>query len=182
MMDLHCRFRTSERRVWSSDRGVSVDRIWSLPQAGCVAPEMTATPWETEFRDSRWFTRGWTLQELVAPPIVEFYSREGIRLGDKITLERPMCDATGIPRAALHGTPLSNFTVAEREAWAHTRQTKYEEDMAYSLLGIFGAHMPLIYGEGRQNAQRRLREEVQKIVKGKAYFYVETSHPRAVKR
>ncbi|KAI3326595.1 P-loop containing nucleoside triphosphate hydrolase protein [Xylariaceae sp. AK1471] len=111
-------------------------------------------------------SRGWTPQELIAPVAVEFYSREGIWLGDKKSLEPQLCDITGIPASALRGTPLSNFTIVEREAWVRNRQTKYEEDMAYSLLGIFDVHMPLIYGEGRQKAERRLREEAQKVVKG----------------
>ncbi|KAI1317215.1 hypothetical protein F5Y16DRAFT_414646 [Xylariaceae sp. FL0255] len=126
--------------------------------------------WETAFWNSRWFTRGWTLQELLAPKAVEFYSKEGTYLGDKQSLEPQVRDITGIPATALHGTPLSNFTIAEREAWARGRQTKYEEDIAYSLLGIFDIHMPLIYGEGRQKAQKRLREEVEKTVKGAQYI------------
>ncbi|KAH7016474.1 uncharacterized protein B0I36DRAFT_298830 [Microdochium trichocladiopsis] len=126
-------------------------------------------PWETAFRGSRWFTRGWTLQELIAPQTVEFYSKEGVFLGDKRSLEAVIRDVTGIPARALRGTPLSDFTTSEREAWARNRETKYEEDMAYSLLGIFGVHMPLIYGEGREQAQRRLREEVQRSVKGTHY-------------
>ncbi|KAH7012600.1 uncharacterized protein B0I36DRAFT_378335 [Microdochium trichocladiopsis] len=121
--------------------------------------------WESVFRNSRWFTRGWTLQELIAPQIVEFYSKEGVFLGDKESLEAVIRNVTGIPARALRNTPLSNFTTSEREAWARNRETKYEEDMAYSLLGIFGVHMPLIYGEGRESAQRRLREEVQKSIK-----------------
>ncbi|KAH7012086.1 kinesin light chain [Microdochium trichocladiopsis] len=118
--------------------------------------------WETAFRGSRWFTRGWTLQELIAPQIVEFYSKEGVFLGDRRSLEAVIRDVTGIPAEALRGTPLSEFTTSEREAWVRNRETKYEEDMAYSLLGIFGVHMPLIYGEGREQAHRRLREEVQR--------------------
>ncbi|KAH7016555.1 uncharacterized protein B0I36DRAFT_436187 [Microdochium trichocladiopsis] len=125
--------------------------------------------WESVFRNSRWFTRGWTLQELIAPQIVEFYSKEGVFLGGKESLEAVIRNVTGIPARALRNTPLSNFTTSEREAWARNRETKYEEDMAYSLLGIFGVHMPLIYGEGRESAQRRLREEVQKSIKGAHY-------------
>ncbi|OWT42553.1 tetratricopeptide repeat domain protein [Pochonia chlamydosporia 170] len=124
------------------------------------------TQWDDIFRQSRWFTRGWTLQELIAPKTVDFYSKEGAWLGDKRSLEPMIRDITGIPASALRGTPLSDFTVSEREAWALGRQTKYEEDMAYSLLGIFHVHMPLIYGEGRVKAQRRLREEAQKAIKG----------------
>jgi len=126
----------------------------------------SVAPWEGAFRNSRWFTRGWTLQELLAPSSVEFYSNEGVWLGDKQSLGPRVRDITGIPASALYGTPLSNFPVSEREVWVRNRQTKYPEDLAYALLGIFDVHMPLIYGEGRDNAQKRLREEIQKVVKG----------------
>ncbi|KAH6653642.1 kinesin light chain [Truncatella angustata] len=129
-------------------------------------PRQSTTPWEADFRNSRWFTRGWTLQELIAPKTVDFYSKEGSWLGDKRSLELQICDVTNIPVKTLRGAPLSDFTVSEREAWAGNRQTKYEEDMAYSLLGIFDVYMPLIYGEGRENARKRLREEVQKATQG----------------
>ncbi|KAI4594182.1 hypothetical protein KJ359_008457 [Pestalotiopsis sp. 9143b] len=124
--------------------------------------------WETAFRESRWFTRGWTLQELIAPKKVDFYSKEGHWLGDKRSLESIICDVTGIPASALRGTPLHQFSEAERESWLQNRQTRYEEDLAYSLLGIFDVFLPLIYGEGFQNAKRRLREEVQKVKELKA--------------
>jgi hypothetical protein len=115
--------------------------------------------WEPAFRVCRWFTRGWTLQELLAPAAVEFFSREGKRLGDKRTLEQQIHDITGVAVPALQGTPLSKFSVEERMSWAKTRQTKREEDKAYSLLGIFGVYMPLIYGEG-MNAFHRLQKEI----------------------
>ncbi|KAH6725060.1 beta transducin-like protein HET-D2Y [Leptodontidium sp. MPI-SDFR-AT-0119] len=122
--------------------------------------------WESAFRASRWFTRGWTLQELLAPTSVEFFSREGKRLGDKKTLERQVHEITGIAVSAIHGVPLSQFGVDERLLWAENRQTTREEDKAYSLLGIFDVYMPLIYGEGRDNALTRLREEINKPSKG----------------
>jgi Heterokaryon incompatibility protein (HET) len=118
--------------------------------------------WEPAFRVSRWFTRGWTLQELLAPASVGFFSREGKRLGDKRTLERQIHDITRIPVPALQGTPLSEFNVEERMSWAKPRQTKRREDKAYSLLGIFNVHMPLIYGEGLESAFSRLQEEIHK--------------------
>ena len=118
--------------------------------------------WETAFRKSRWFTRGWTLQELIAPPSVEFFSLEGKLLGDKKSLERQVHEVTGLAIGALQGNTLFEFSVAERMSWAEKRETKREEDMAYSLLGIFDVHMPLIYGEGMKNAFRRLREEIDK--------------------
>ncbi|KIN03538.1 hypothetical protein OIDMADRAFT_177691 [Oidiodendron maius Zn] len=84
--------------------------------------------WETAFRKSRWFTRGWTLQELVAPASVEFFSREGMRLGNKKSLEQQVHEITGIPIKALQGTPLSHFSVPERISWAECRETRREED------------------------------------------------------
>jgi hypothetical protein len=120
--------------------------------------------WEWAFRASRWFKRGWTLQELLAPASVEFFSLEGKRLGDKRTLERLIHDITQIAVSALQGTPLSEFSVKERMTWAKTRRTKREEDKAYSLLGIFNIYMPLIYGEGAENASRRLQEEIDKRI------------------
>jgi len=118
--------------------------------------------WEPYFQVSRWFTRGWTLQELLAPASVEFFSREGKRLGDKRTLERHIHDITKIPVPALRGTPLSEFSIEQRMSWAENRQTKRREDKAYSLLGIFNVHMPLIYGEGLESALNRLQEEISK--------------------
>jgi hypothetical protein len=95
-------------------------------------------PCELAFRASRWFTRGWTLQELLAPSSAEFFSLEGNRLGDKITLERQIHEITGIAVLALRGGSLSQFSIDERLSWAEKRQTTRKEDKAYSLLGIFG--------------------------------------------
>lgn len=117
--------------------------------------------WETAFRESRWFTRGWTLQELVAPSCVEFYSLEGERLGDRASMIQEIEDITGINTEALQGSPLSRFGFEERMSWARGRETKREEDAAYSLLGVFGVHMPLVYGEGRRNAFIRLQRVIQ---------------------
>jgi hypothetical protein len=122
----------------------------------------TQSGWKLAFRNSRWFTRGWTLQELLAPISIEFFSRDGYRLGDRTTLQLEIYWATGIALAALRGDPLSSFTVDDRISWARNRITKREEDAAYSLLGMFGIHLPLIYGEGRENAFRRLHREIAK--------------------
>ncbi|KAK4641591.1 HNWD NOD-like receptor bm1 [Podospora bellae-mahoneyi] len=118
--------------------------------------------WESAFRASRWFTRGWTLQELIAPTSVEFFSREGMRLGDRISLEQIVHEVTGIPLQALRGSLLSDFSVHDRLAWIKQRKTAREEDMAYSLFGIFDVHLPLIYGEGKEKAFERLREKIGK--------------------
>ena len=120
---------------------------------------------ELVFRTARWFTRGWTLQELLAPSSVEFFSAEYKRLGDKLSLERLIHEITGIPVRVLKGDGLTRLSVDECVSWGAKRETKYEEDMAYSLLGLFGIFLPLIYGEGRENAFRRLREEANRSVK-----------------
>ncbi|KAI3326415.1 vegetative incompatibility protein HET-E-1 [Xylariaceae sp. AK1471] len=116
--------------------------------------------WKNEFRESRWFTRGWTLQELIAPSSVEFFESDGQRLGDKKSLEPLLHDITGIPINALRGSPLSDFSIDERMSWSKHRKTTKEEDKAYSLLGIFNVFMPLIYAEGEEKALRRLRREI----------------------
>lgn len=115
--------------------------------------------WEASFEASRWFTRGWTLQELLAPRVVEFFSREGDLLGTKQTLASQIHKTTSIPLAALHGAPLTQFPIPERIRWSQERRTKKKEDRAYCLLGIFDVFMPLIYGEG-ENALRRLEKEI----------------------
>jgi hypothetical protein len=121
-------------------------------------------PWELTFRKSEWFTRGWTLQELIAPASVDFFSEEGKLLGNKASLERHICEITGIPVNALRGSPLPDFSVAERMSWAAGRVTYRKEDKAYSLFGIFGVFLPIIYGEGQEHAFQRLQEAVNKKV------------------
>jgi hypothetical protein len=127
--------------------------------------------WQSAFRQSRWFTRGWTLQELIAPASVEFFSSEGQLLGDKNSLSRQVHEITGIPIPALQGNPLSEFTITERMSWAEKRETTRKEDNAYSLLGIFDVHVPLIYGEGKEKALIRLQEEIERSSRGKLYVY-----------
>lgn len=128
----------------------------------------TIPEWELDFRSSRWFNRGWTLQELLAPTSVEFFSRDCKWLGDKKSLERQINEVTGISVLALQGNPLSEFSVNERMLWAAKRDTKRKEDKAYSLLGIFGVSMSPIYGEGVDNAFRRLRNEITEALQGKS--------------
>ena len=111
---------------------------------------------------SRWFYRGWTLQELIAPTCVEFFSRNGDLLGTKQSLEKPIHNITGIAIEALRGRPMTDFTLEERFNWAKSRKTKRDEDEAYSMVGIFDVSMTQKYGEGKIHASRRLREEISK--------------------
>jgi hypothetical protein len=117
--------------------------------------------WEASFRASAWFTRGWTLQELIAPVLVEFFSCEGQRIGDKTSLDQLIHNITGIPLAALRNCPLSEFTTLERMRWVKNRRTTEEEDIVYCLLGILGVSMPFVYKEGWENAQSRLQAELE---------------------
>ncbi|OCK80017.1 hypothetical protein K432DRAFT_260976, partial [Lepidopterella palustris CBS 459.81] len=111
------------------------------------------------FKRSRWFTRGWSLQELIASSIVEFYTADCSAIGTKDTLKEQIAGITGIDSRALGGEDLSTYNVAERMSWAAFRETTRLEDKAYFLLGIFQVNMPLLYGEGRR-AFLRLQEEI----------------------
>ncbi|KAF5848294.1 hypothetical protein GGP41_005682 [Bipolaris sorokiniana] len=117
--------------------------------------------WETSFRASAWFTRGWTLQELIAPVSVEFFSSEGHRIGDKLSLNQLLHDITSIPLAALRNCSLDQFSISERRRWVENRETTEEEDIVYCLLGVLGVSMPTTYGEGQESAWRRLQAEVE---------------------
>ncbi|KAF2826698.1 kinesin light chain 1 [Ophiobolus disseminans] len=124
--------------------------------------ETCRTSWKQAFRRSRWFTRGWTLQELLAPASVEFFSREGARLGSRSSLELEIHDITKIPVDALSGQKLIEFSIEERMSWMAGRTTTIKEDKVYCLLGIFGVFLSLIYGEGEEHATLRLKEEIHK--------------------
>lgn len=111
---------------------------------------------------SRWFSRGWTLQELIAPENVVFYSQSWRSLGTKKALARFISDVTGIDQICIRNRaekPLRKYSIAQRMSWAADRATTRPEDMAYCLLGLFGINIPLLYGEGRR-AFIRLQEEI----------------------
>jgi hypothetical protein len=108
---------------------------------------------------------GLELQELIAPASVEFFSQEYERLGDKSSLVQQIHLITGIPKPALQGVPLSEFSAKERFRWIDPRKTTVEEDKAYSLLGIFDVDMQLRYGEGMPSAFKRLEKQIEKLEK-----------------
>ncbi|KAI1337095.1 heterokaryon incompatibility protein-domain-containing protein [Xylariaceae sp. FL0016] len=114
------------------------------------------------FETSRWFKRGWTLQELIAPAFVEFYAYDWTEIGTKSSLRHVIWNITGIETSVLRGESPSVFNVAERMSWAANRETTRIEDEAYCLLGLFNIHMPLLYGEGRQSFIR-LQEEILRV-------------------
>lgn len=124
----------------------------------------------SEFAFSRWFTRGWTLQELISPAEVKFYNRSYGFIGSKRSLAYLINRITGIDEGLLLGEqPIQAFCIARKMSWAAKRRTTREEDIAYSLLGIFDVNMPLLYGEGTR-AYRRLQEEIIKQSSDESIF------------
>ncbi|KAK4226012.1 hypothetical protein QBC38DRAFT_240783 [Podospora fimiseda] len=119
--------------------------------------DMTAV--QEQLSKSRWFTRGWTLQELIAPKTVRFYAGDWRFIETKATLRGFISSLTNIDPHILLGGDLETISVARRMSWASKRQTSRAEDLAYCLLGIFDVNLPLIYGEGLK-AFRRLQEAI----------------------
>ncbi|KAK0108133.1 hypothetical protein ONS95_002955 [Cadophora gregata] len=138
-------------------------------------PQIHASPQLTdiakrELRGCRWFTRGWTLQELIAPPTVEFYDVHWIHFGNRNELGDLLTSITSIDKKIFENTGtthreqnvtsmLSRMTIAKKMSWAKNRQTARTEDIAYSLLGIFGVNMAMTYGE-ENKAFIRLQKEI----------------------
>ncbi|KAH9912909.1 heterokaryon incompatibility protein-domain-containing protein, partial [Epithele typhae] len=122
------------------------------------------------FRWSRWHSRGWTLQELIASRILVFYSKEWICLGTKYELADHLQQATGVSTAVLRfEIPFTDASIATRMFWAAHRETTRPEDGAYSLFGLFGVNMPTLYGEG-QHAFCRLFMEILKTSQDPSIF------------
>ena len=130
--------------------------------------------WVSQFNESQWFKRGWTLQELLAPQKVEFYDSSFKCFGCTYRVFRRECDSTqlvlteaitritGTPTMYLEGHPVRLANIAKRMSWASNRSTTRAEDIAYCLLGIFDVNMPLLYGEGHKaflRLQKHILEE-----------------------
>ncbi|KIW21556.1 hypothetical protein PV08_02136 [Exophiala spinifera] len=123
----------------------------------------------SRFGGSVWFTRGWTLQELIAPERVEFYRSDWSSCGTKQDLQKVVACITRIPESVLGDGNLEQYSVAQRMSWASDRETTRVEDVAYSLIGIFDVNMPMIYGEGKK-AFMRLQEEIIKRSSDQSIF------------
>ncbi|KAI6041044.1 hypothetical protein EDC04DRAFT_2988074 [Pisolithus marmoratus] len=126
----------------------------------------------------KWFSRGWTLQELIAPKVVYFLDQEWERIGNKVDLALTLSQITRIPakvlkeglqKALSSGKDFERPSVAQIISWAADRTTTREEDRAYSLLGLLGVHMPMLYGEGK-NAFRRLQLEIIRMSNDQSIF------------
>ena len=130
--------------------------------------------WLSSFTGSKWFKRGWTLQELIAPRKLSFYGKDWNFIGSKASLVRTISKITRIDQAILEGyRSLSSISLAKRMSWASDRTTSRLEDEAYSLLGIFSVNMPMLYGEG-ERAFTRLQEEIIKTSTDHSVFVWES--------
>lgn len=130
-------------------------------------------PVTTNLLASKWFSRGWTLQELIAPPSVIFFDREWEQIGTRSTVSTPIARETSIHESLLNRPPwrpwenlrslrhkLETIAASTRMTWAHDRETTRGEDLAYCLMGLFDVNMPLLYGEGEEKAFTRLQREI----------------------
>ncbi|KAK0622697.1 heterokaryon incompatibility protein-domain-containing protein, partial [Immersiella caudata] len=163
-VDTNCIDKTSSSELteainsmyrWYADAGICYAYLADY------SPRATS---RSKFSDSRWFTRGWTLQELVAPKEVVFYGADWHFIGRKSdTLLEAISSVTGIPTVVFRNPKLIGVqSIAERMSWLAGRKTTREEDMAYCTLGLFDINMPLLYGEGMK-AFTRLQEEIIKV-------------------
>ncbi|RDW79398.1 hypothetical protein BP6252_04036 [Coleophoma cylindrospora] len=138
---------------WYQDSAICVVYLSDLP---------SRANFEDNFPRCRWLTRGWTLQELIAPKHVQFYTEAWEFCGDRSSRRDILSRVTGIDNEILENSEgLHQIPIARRMSWASSRHTTRVEDQAYCLLGIFGINMPMIYGEGPK-AFMRLQEEIAK--------------------
>jgi hypothetical protein len=144
-----------------------------IPSESFKVPDALIT-FQDLLKRSRWFTRGWTLQELIAPAQVVFYGKYWNSLGTRKALAERISDITRIPKKILQEPlELEYASVAKRMSWAAGRQTTRVEDVAYCLLGLFDVNMPLLYGEGTK-AFIRLQEEILKNSDDQSIFAWDT--------
>lgn len=115
--------------------------------------------WDSNLRHCRWFKRGWTLQELIAPVRVEFYAGEQY-LGSRASLCDKIHDITGIHTGVLQGKSHEEFAIDTRLRWATGRETTIPEDSVYALMGLCNIVMSPKYGEGKDSAQMRLKKKI----------------------
>ena len=139
--------------------------LGDVPHAG----HHVSTESDSVFAKSKWFTRGWTLQELIAPSRVVFFDQSWRSMGTRSGFKDFIAEITGIDRKVLDGENPALSSIAQRMSWASHRDTTREEDRAYSLMGLFGVNMPLLYGE-RHKAFTRLQTEIMKYSDDQSLF------------
>ncbi|THU79799.1 HET-domain-containing protein [Dendrothele bispora CBS 962.96] len=119
-----------------------------------------------ELKKSRWFKRGWTLQELIAPRYMVFLDKNWNKIGTRSSMRKVISEVTSIPVNVFEKGQIDGYSIAQKMSWAASRETTRPEDMAYclrachALMGLFGVNMPPIYGEGGPKAFMRLQQEI----------------------
>ncbi|KAF1828366.1 HET-domain-containing protein [Decorospora gaudefroyi] len=151
---------------WYKNAKICYAYLADVPGYNTHPPAVVAV----KFARSRWFTRGWTLQELLAPTDVRFFSNDWSNVGSKDALANTISTITKIDVAFLSGDKsMDQASVAKKMSWASGRVTTRLEDTAYCLLGIFGVNIPLLYGEG-ERAFVRLQEEIMRVSDDQSLF------------
>ena len=162
----------------SSELGEAINSMyrWYAGSKICIA-YLEDVP-QKQLLSSRWFDRGWTLQELIAPKTMIFCNHDWHIIGTKIELKAELSCKTKIPEGVLsHATKPSACSVAQRMSWAAERTTTRVEDKAYSLMGLFDVYMPMIYGE-REKAFLRLQQHIIKRARMNLYLPGARNFPR----
>ncbi|KAL8826658.1 MAG: hypothetical protein Q9170_007320 [Blastenia crenularia] len=143
--------------------------------------EARSPEFKQSYRDSNWFTRGWTLQELLAPRHVIFFDGYWNEIGDRGELADEITSITGIEGRYLRpygrSRPILSASIAKRMSYASRRVTSREEDKAYCLLGLFDVNMPLLYGEGAEKSFRRLQLEIMRSTDDESLFAWTSDQP-----
>ncbi|THU79679.1 HET-domain-containing protein, partial [Dendrothele bispora CBS 962.96] len=139
----------------------------------CIA-YLSDVSWEKgieELKKSRWFKRGWTLQELIAPRYMIFLDKNWNKIGTRYSMRKVVSEVTSIP-VDIFEEPgmIDGYSIAQKMSWAASRETTRPEDMAYCLMGLFGVNMPPIYGEGGPKAFMRLQQEIIKYSEDRSIF------------
>ena len=147
---------------------------WYRDSAVCYA-YLSDLP-DVVLSESHWFTRGWTLQEMIAPKEIHFFDKDWVFQGSKADLLDQLHRISGVDPMALQGGNLRLISVARKMSWSSKRKTTRPEDTAYSLLGLFGISMPMLYGEG-ERAFIRLQEEIVKEYDDETIFAWKSSTP-----
>lgn len=149
---------------WYQDATVCFAYLSDMPPGGLLRELSENQSGDGElqnaFKACRWFSRGWTLQELIAPKDLEFYNTAWWKFGTKSSLGSLIEEITWIPSDILdHRLSLASVAMGIRMSWASARETTRIEDVAYCLMGLFDVNMPMLYGEGHK-AFLRLQEEI----------------------
>ncbi|KAF9483332.1 hypothetical protein BDN70DRAFT_874037 [Pholiota conissans] len=146
---------------------------WYSDASVCIT-HLADTAAMQDMHNDRWFTRGWTLQELIAPRYTKFYGRDWEKIvsgssekDDRAldSIEAEICAATSISRREYYDDTLKEVSfdfvsISRKMQWASNRKVTREEDASYSLMGLFGVSISVAYGEGSKSAFLRLVREI----------------------